>query len=288
MKRNANVPLDVMSFEGNVYSTLDFCPPDAQDFLNKSNNFQLLRTGWELAPRAVGLIEAVKAYRWGNADWIVLADGYGISLKGEEDWENHCLDHERRSTNYYKAMPRMGNSRVLIRTKASDLPDASQPSYADEMVSKLFKRRRFTDFVIVCGDKEFPCHRAVVAESSPVFEAAVSGNMTEGQSGRIDIKDAEPDAVSAMLSFMYTGKLDDEHDLDHLKLLVLGDRYGIDKLVAACAPRLLEKLSPDTVASVARVLKAGATNPCLQPFLESLKEKVAADPVLLTAVFQSL
>lgn len=293
MKRVAEIPLEVISFKDKLYSTLDFCPPGADEFLNKSKNFQPLREGWELAEPVEGLKDVLVAHKWGGADWLVL-HGRSYSLNGEEDRgdsrQGGDIDFEKERQKLYKGLHYLGYSRVVIvmKGKPEDPCRPFRTSYTSVMNANILKRRRFTDFVIACEGDEFPCHRAVLAEASSVFEAVVSTNMAEGQSGCLRIQDAEPESVSAMLSFIYTGKLVSNDGLDYLKLAILGDKYGLDQMIAVCAPTLLDKLDADTVGPIARVLRSGADNPCLQPFFQKLQDTIARDRRLLTAVIRSV
>ena len=47
--------------------------------------------------------------------------------------------------------------------------------------SKLYKNQEFVDVVLCVGSTEFPCHRNVLAISSPYFMAMFSGGLAESQ-----------------------------------------------------------------------------------------------------------
>jgi hypothetical protein len=296
MKRVADVPLEVLEFEGKFYSTLDFCPPDAADFLNKSMNYHLLRPGWSIAPHSDDLRDTVLRHKWGGADWLLVERG-AYSLKGDVHKTTDCIDRYRWAERYFKGVSDRTSgllnscSRILIVSGKQHTSGACEHTYTEEMTSNLFKRRRFTDFVITCEGQEFPCHRAILAEASSFFEAAVSGSTAEAKSGRLEIHGAEAEDVSTMLSFMYTGSLSREDKpkdaSNHLKIASLGNRYGFDKMVAACTPVLLQKLSVDTVSPIARVLKVGADNPVLKPCFNAFLDAVRSDPALLEALVRA-
>jgi len=296
MKRVADVPIEVLELEGHYYSTLDFCPPGAETFLNKTKNFQMLRHGWELAPSSDALRTAVVASSWGGASWLVLGDGSAYSLGLMPDlpkpaMQMGCwlgeLDMERAKTKFYKGKP--DNSRVLIRTAKRSTQEQNS-CFAQKVATSLFKKRRFTDFVLVCSGHELPCHRAILAESSPVFDAALSTNMVESQQSRLEIQDAEPATVERMLSFIYTGVIQgtDRESGELLKLMTIADRYGLDKLVSLCLEPLLENLNAHSVVPVTRALKNHADHPLLGSFFQDLQAKVAANNELLLAVLQGV
>jgi speckle-type POZ protein len=47
----------------------------------------------------------------------------------------------------------------------------------------------------------------VLAKHSDVFDAMFSHNFAEAKSGRVDIKDLDPDAVAEMLRYIYTSQV---------------------------------------------------------------------------------
>ena len=64
-------------------------------------------------------------------------------------------------------------------------------------------------------------------------------------------QDAEPGTVGEMVSFLYTGKLDDNIK-NYVPLLTLADRYGVDVLVQKCCEVLLDKVCADSVLTITR------------------------------------
>ena len=64
----------------------------------------------------------------------------------------------------------------------------------------------FTDCMVVCQDQDFPCHRAVLASASPVFERMLNTDMRVGNERRIDVDDVEPCSMKALLKALYIGE----------------------------------------------------------------------------------
>lgn len=131
-----------------------------------------------------------------------------------------------------------------------------------------------------------PCHRALLAEASPVFESALSANMRESSEKRLEIRDAEPGTVAAMLAFLYTGALDEEVK-DPALLLALADRYGVDGLVQKCSAILLENVSVDNVVCITRALKGLKEKAQIAPLWKRLQETLKNDQKLLDVVMAS-
>ena len=97
----------------------------------------------------------------------------------------------------------------------------------------------YSDYTLVCGDREFKVHRLILHLYSPIFRTALSGPWKEGtpDSRRLPILDAEPDAVKAMLDWFYNFTYDvpevQSKLLFHLKVYKLGDKYDVHGLEAA-------------------------------------------------------
>lgn len=75
----------------------------------------------------------------------------------------------------------------VTQTNSEELCPPGERTFHDEHrahnllngFSKLYKNQEFVD-VILCVEKtEFPCHRNVLAVSSPYFMAMFSGNLAE-------------------------------------------------------------------------------------------------------------
>ena len=62
--------------------------------------------------------------------------------------------------------------------------------------------------VTLCVDQsEFPCHKSVLAASSPYFMAMFSTNLAEGGLNSITLKDMEAATLELVLDYVYTGQV---------------------------------------------------------------------------------
>ncbi|XP_076435308.1 kelch repeat and BTB domain-containing protein 8-like [Babylonia areolata] len=73
--------------------------------------------------------------------------------------------------------------------------------------SKLYKNQEFVDMVLCVGSAEFPCHRNVLAVSSPYFMAMFSSKLAESQQEKITLQDMESLTLSLVLDYIYTGRV---------------------------------------------------------------------------------
>ena len=65
------------------------------------------------------------------------------------------------------------------------------------------------DYKLVCGEEEFPCHRAILAARSPVVARGLAQGEHLGRAVREgwQVHDSSPAAAKAMLQFIYTAEV---------------------------------------------------------------------------------
>ncbi|WVZ92100.1 hypothetical protein U9M48_038190 [Paspalum notatum var. saurae] len=102
----------------------------------------------------------------------------------------------------------------------------------------------------------FRAHRAVLAASSPVFRALLFGSMAEATMDLVTLHDIQPAAFRILLRFVYTDTLGSSSSppsasaaevLQHL--VAVADMYDVDGLKLACAQKLCDHVSHETVAA---------------------------------------
>ena len=113
-----------------------------------------------------------------------------------------------------------------------------------EDMGNIFEAGKFTDVTIVCQDREFECHKAILAARSTVLEAMFSHNMKEERDSKVEIQDMDADTLHEMIVFMYSGKVAglDEKAAD---LLVAAEKYDLKELKLMCEDNLCVNLNLD-------------------------------------------
>uniref|UniRef100_A0ACD5TLD4 Uncharacterized protein n=1 Tax=Avena sativa TaxID=4498 RepID=A0ACD5TLD4_AVESA len=133
-------------------------------------------------------------------------------------------------------------------------------------------------------------HRCVLESRSLVFKAEFFGAMTkEGTTtkGAVHVEGVEPQAFMAFLHFVYTDTLPDIRDEEETwmlhHLLVLADRYDMDRLKLICQGKLRNRIDVSSAATTLALAEQhhyhGLKDACLD-FLElpgNLKAVVASD-----------
>jgi len=104
---------------------------------------------------------------------------------------------------------------------------------ADKLKQTFFKKAMLADFTFKVEGRIINGHKAVLKARSPVISAMFSGFFAESAHKEVVIEDASFDCFSAMLEYIYTEHAPIE-DVDSLELLVLANRYGVNRLMTLC------------------------------------------------------
>ena len=118
-------------------------------------------------------------------------------------------------------------------------------SAAFKVFQHLRKLDRLTDVTVkVKGPKRLKCHKLVLAVGSPFFETAFKNEYT---SEEISLEDFDPEPVSDLIDFFYTGKI--SIDLENVSsILDIATFLMVDLVLKYCDQVLIEGLkhSPKT------------------------------------------
>jgi len=149
-----------------------------------------------------------------------------------------------------------GNLNLAILVKVQGIIHGRKRNQDDviQIQERVWKEKKFTDAEIVCDGQRMPVHRATLSAASSVFEAAFSSSLSEGRSAVYEIRESCPEAVDAMLRYIYTGEVD-AVDTAWVPLLDLAVQYQLDNLVKQASVCLLDGLSADNVKVRAAALK---------------------------------
>ena len=121
----------------------------------------------------------------------------------------------------------------------------------------LHSGKMFADIVIRCGDREFDAHKAVLASQSPIFTKMLK---TMKKTNVIKITDTDPNVISDLLEFLYTGKASNLHTLAK-ELLRAAFEYKLPRLATLCENELVLKLYTDNLLEMVQCAdKYGAAN----------------------------
>ncbi|XP_047084527.1 BTB/POZ and MATH domain-containing protein 2-like [Lolium rigidum] len=161
------------------------------------------------------------------------------------------------------------------------------PSDLQLHFSQLLSGGEGTDVTLEVGTETFAAHRCVLAARSSVFRAVFLGSMKEKADARVRIEDTEANVFKAMLHFIYTDSLPLVEESDAVvmaqHLLVVADRYNLERLKCICDATLRRYMDTTTTATTLALAEQhgchGLKDACLK-FLASpgnFKEVMASD-----------
>jgi len=269
---SADYDAHCITYDGNRYATLDCTSPD-DGVLGTQSDFLELPSGWNVARWVDGLVQNVIAkFPWGT-HCLVLSSGcaYFTALADSTDANGSPGDKFSSSgllmADGLRFKPLTRHLRILIYAPCS----VQANEYCQQALTSMWEAQEFTDCEVVCPGGSFRCHRAVLAQASPVFKKMLCGEMVEAQKRRIPLE-GDADVVAALLAFAYTGKV--SCDPVHFPALArLADFYQMTFFTEVLCKRMLETLDKDTMIPTARVLRSMRERPRIAPYWSQLARK---------------
>jgi len=102
--------------------------------------------------------------------------------------------------------------------------------------------QEYTDVTLSCGEKEFQCHKLILASRSPVFKTMFEEVMKRKESGKIEIKDEKVEVIEEVLKYIYTGTAPNIDTLGK-DLFKAADQYQLENLKEMCELKLRSRIN---------------------------------------------
>lgn len=120
-------------------------------------------------------------------------------------------------------------------------PRMYQQTLLQDGLCDLLENDKFVDCVLKIQDKEFPCHRLVLAASSPFFKAMFLSELEESKNREIVLKDVEPSVMGMILRYLYTSDINlTEQNVQDI--FMVANMYQIPSIFSVCVSYLQEKM----------------------------------------------
>lgn len=120
-------------------------------------------------------------------------------------------------------------------------PRMYQQTLLQDGLCDLLENEKFVDCVLKIKDKEFPCHRLVLAASSPFFKAMFLSELEESKKREIVLKDVEPGVMGMILRYLYTSDINlTEQNVQDI--FMVANMYQIPSIFSVCVSYLQEKM----------------------------------------------
>ncbi|TSO05370.1 Kelch-like protein 40a [Bagarius yarrelli] len=106
---------------------------------------------------------------------------------------------------------------------------------------ELLENDKFVDCVLKIKDQDFPCHKLVLAASSPYFKAMFLSDMEESKKREVVLKDVEPDIMGMILRYIYTCDINlTEQNVQGI--FMAANMYQIPSIFSVCVSYLEHKM----------------------------------------------
>ncbi|KAM9718447.1 kelch-like protein 40a [Menidia menidia] len=120
-------------------------------------------------------------------------------------------------------------------------PRMYQQTLLQDGLCDLLENDKFVDCVLKIQDKDFPCHRLVLAASSPFFKAMFLSDLEESKKREIVLKDVDPSVMGMILRYLYTSDINlTEQNVQDI--FMVANMYQIPSIFSVCVTYLQEKL----------------------------------------------
>uniref|UniRef100_A0A8C3FXJ2 Kelch-like family member 40a n=1 Tax=Cyclopterus lumpus TaxID=8103 RepID=A0A8C3FXJ2_CYCLU len=120
-------------------------------------------------------------------------------------------------------------------------PRMYQQTLLQDGLCDLLENDKFVDCVLQIQDQKFPCHRLVLAASSPFFKAMFLSDLEESKKREIVLKDVEPGVMGMILRYLYTSDINlTEQNVQDI--FMVANMYQIPSIFSVCVSYLQEKL----------------------------------------------
>ncbi|XP_054624101.1 kelch-like protein 40a [Dunckerocampus dactyliophorus] len=123
----------------------------------------------------------------------------------------------------------------------TEQPRMYQQTLLQDGLCDLLENDKFVDCILKIQGREFPCHRLVLAASSPFFKAMFLSDLEESKKREIVLKDVEPGTMGMILRYLYTSdiSLTEQNVQD---IFMVANMYQIPSIFSVCVSYLQEKL----------------------------------------------
>jgi len=135
--------------------------------------------------------------------------------------ERECLDENR-------------NSKHMEVSLGLEIAQDLIPNHLSMMrrLARKFTDKSTSDFIVKSQDKKFYVHQIILSERSEFFDAMFRSELFESKTNSLEIPDAEPKVVGALLRYLYNDAvLFSDVTID---LMTIADKYNLKALFNRC------------------------------------------------------
>ena len=121
---------------------------------------------------------------------------------------------------------------VEMKLFQAENPNSTKSKLFGEEIKSIFNDDKNADVLVITGDQEFKCHKAILSARSEVFKNTLAHPVTvESNMNTIVIKETTVKAVKDMLNYIYSGDVPDDPKTLTTDLLDLANMYQLKPLL---------------------------------------------------------
>nr|XP_003219460.1 PREDICTED: kelch-like protein 38 [Anolis carolinensis] len=121
-----------------------------------------------------------------------------------------------------------------------------------KQLNVLRQNRILTDVVLCTSNIEIPCHRNVLASSSPYFKAMFCNNFKESHQETVNLQGIDSGILHCIILYVYTGEIVITTE-NVFHLMEAASMLQYTKLFEACSAYLQDRLTPENCLSLIRL-----------------------------------
>ena len=129
---------------------------------------------------------------------------------------------------------------------------SSDGFYSSNMLKKLNEFRLeslFTDATLCVGQDEFPCHKNVLAVSSPYFQAMFTSDLKESRENKINFNDIASHILKEVIDYAYSGEIEIT-STNAQEMLAAACLFQYPAIVSTCEKFLEKQLHPSNCLGI--------------------------------------
>ncbi|XP_053569729.1 kelch-like protein 40 [Bombina bombina] len=127
-----------------------------------------------------------------------------------------------------------------------------QQTLLQDGLKDMLDHNKFIDCTLKIKEKQFPCHRLVLAACSPYFRAIFLSDIEESKKNEIDLEDVDPDVMEKILHYIYTSEIEIT-EANVQDIFSVANMFQIPSIFTVCVSFLQKKLCLSNCLAIFRL-----------------------------------
>ncbi|KAG7455528.1 hypothetical protein MATL_G00257650 [Megalops atlanticus] len=141
---------------------------------------------------------------------------------------------------------------MALQINPMEEPRMYQQTLLQDGLCDLLENQKFVDCVLKIKDKEFPCHRLVLAACSPFFKAMFLSDSVGRKRREIVLEEVEPAVMAMVLRYIYTSDISlTENNVQDI--FTAANLFQIPSIFTICVSFLRDRLGLSSCLAIFRL-----------------------------------